>query len=91
MPNWKLQLARETFGGKMKNQIAQAPKTTNPVGRPLTDGVAATGHIHLRVTLARKGWYVRTARLYNQTLAEWMQQECDKSSSYPPKGQNERV
>ena len=26
----------------MKNQIAQAPKTTNPVGRPLTDGVAAT-------------------------------------------------
>ena len=52
-------------------------------GRPLTDDVAATGHIHLRVTLARKGWYVRTARLYNQTLAEWMQQECDKSSGYP--------
>ena len=61
------------------------------VGRPTTDGQPATGHIHLRVTMARKGWYVRTARLYNQTLAEWMQQECDKSSDYPPKGQNERV
>jgi hypothetical protein len=53
--------------------------------------VAATGHIHLRVVMARKNWYVRMARLYNQTLAEWMQQECDKSSDYPPKGQNERV
>ena len=54
-------------------------------GRPMNDSVAATGHIHLRVTLARKGWYVRTARLCNQTLAEWMQQELDKSSGYPPK------
>ena len=73
------------------SQPAQSTETTKPVGRPLTDSVAATGHIHLRVTMARKGWYVRTAQLYNQTLAEWMQQECDKSSSYPPKGQNERV
>jgi hypothetical protein len=71
----------------MKNLPRTAPKTTNPVGRPLTDGVAATGHIHLRVTRDRKGWYVRTARLYNQTLAEWMQQECDKASDYPAKGQ----
>ena len=70
---------------------APAPKTTNPVGRPPISGEAATGHIHIRTTLARKGWYVRTARLHNQTLAEWMQQECDKSSSYPPNGQYERV
>jgi hypothetical protein len=66
-------------------------KTTNPVGRPLTDGVAATGHIHLRVVMARKNWYVRMARLHNLTLAEWMQRVCDEASGYPPKGQNERV
>ena len=68
---------------------SHVPLETGKAGRPTTDGQPATGHIHLRVTLARKGWYVRTARLYNQALAEWMQQECDKSSDYPPKGQNE--
>jgi hypothetical protein len=62
-----------------------------PDGRPLADEIVATGHIHLTVTLARKGWYVRTARLYNQTLAEWMLQELDKSSGYPPNGRYERV
>ena len=77
--------------GKARPLGAENANLGRGAGRPLTDSVAATGHIHLRVTLARKGWYVRTARLYNQTLAEWMQQECDKSSDYPPKGQNERV
>ena len=67
-----------------------AQETAKPVGRPLTDSVAASGHIHIRTTLARKGWYVRTARLHNQTLAEWMQQECDKSSAYPPDNRYER-
>jgi hypothetical protein len=53
----------------------------------MNDSVAATGHIHLRVVMARKNWYVRMARLHNLTLAEWMQRECDKSSGYPPKNQ----
>jgi hypothetical protein len=57
------------------------------LGRPLTDSTPATGHIHLRVTLARKGWYVRMARLHNLTLAEWMQRVCDEGSGYPPKSQ----
>jgi hypothetical protein len=65
-------------------------ETGSKAGRPTTDGQPAIGHIHLRVTLARKGWYVRTARLHNQPLAEWMQQACDRSSSYPPKGQIDR-
>jgi hypothetical protein len=56
-------------------------------GRPLTDSVAATGHIHLRVVMARKNWYVRMARLHNLTLAKWMQRACDEESGYPPKSQ----
>jgi hypothetical protein len=64
---------------------------TSKAGRPPREGEAATGHIHLRVVLARKNWYVRMARRHNLTLAEWMQQECDKSSGYPPNDQNERV
>ena len=56
-------------------------------GRPLNDSVAATGHIHLRVVMARKSWYVRMARLHNLTLAEWMQRVCDEESGYPPKSQ----
>jgi hypothetical protein len=64
-----------------------APKTTNPVGRPLNDSAAASGHIHLRVVMARKNWYVRMARLHNLTLAEWMQRVCDEESGYPPKSQ----
>ncbi|MDE2020513.1 MAG: hypothetical protein KGJ13_09280 [Patescibacteria group bacterium] len=54
------------------------------VGRPVRDKQAATGHIHLRVTLARKGWYVRYARLHGRTLADWMQQTCDAAAGYPP-------
>ena len=64
-----------------------APKTTKPVGRPLNDSAAASGHIHLRVVMARKNWYVRMARLHNLTLAEWMQRVCDEESGYPPKSQ----
>ena len=56
-------------------------------GRPMNDSVAATGHIHLRVTMERKNWYVRMARLHNLTLAEWMQRVCDEESGYPPKSQ----
>ena len=54
-------------------------------GRPLNDSTAASGHIHLRVVMARKNWYVRMARLHNLTLAEWMQRVCDEESGYPPK------
>lgn len=57
------------------------------VGRPLADETAASGHIHLRVVMARKNWYVRMARLHNLTLAEWMQRVCDEESGYPPKSQ----
>ena len=64
-------------------------------GRPPIDGATATGqiqarttgHIHLRVVMARKNWYVRMARLHNLTLAEWMQRVCDEESGYPPKSQ----
>ena len=71
----------------MKNFPRPAPETTKPVGRPLNDSAAASGHIHLRVVMARKNWYVRMARLHNLTLAEWMQRECDEASGYPPKSQ----
>jgi predicted RNA-binding Zn-ribbon protein involved in translation (DUF1610 family) len=57
------------------------------LGRPPRDSECAIGHIHLRVTLERKGWYVRMARLHNLTLAEWMQRVCDEESGYPPKSQ----
>jgi len=57
-----------------------APKTTNPVGRPLTDGVAATGHIQLRVTMARKNAYVRAAK--PKKLTEWIFENLDKAAGY---------
>ena len=67
-----------------------APKTTNPVGRPLKDGVAATGHIHLRVTMRRKSAYVGAA--IPKTLAAWMTEHLDKAAHYrPEEGENERV
>jgi len=82
----------------MKNSqnTAQSTETTKPVGRPLNDSVAATGHIHLRITMERKGWYVRYARLHGRTLADWIQQTCDAECEYPPnpkqyEGHSERV
>jgi hypothetical protein len=77
----------ESKTAKESGPVALKPHTVGRgAGRPPSDGESATHHIHLRVTKRRKGWYVRTARLHNQTLAEWMQQECDSSSSYPPNG-----
>jgi hypothetical protein len=47
-------------------------------GRPLNDSVAATGHIHLRVTMERKNKYVRAARRRKMKLSEWMLATCDR-------------
>jgi hypothetical protein len=86
---WRIREVKNNTDKKMKTQIIKSePK---PVGRPLADTTAASHHIHLRVVKARKNWYIRTARLYNLTLSEWMQLECDKASAYPPDNQYERV
>ena len=54
---------------------------TKPVGRPLADETAASGHIHLRVTMERKNKYVRAARRLKKGLSEWMTEMCDKAES----------
>jgi hypothetical protein len=73
--------------GKARPLGAENANLGRGAGRPLTDSAAASGHIHLRVVMARKNWYVRMARLHNLTLAEWMQRVCDEESGYPPKSQ----
>ena len=49
-------------------------------GRPLNDSTAATGHIHLRVTMERKNRYVRAAKRRKLKLSEWMSEACDNAS-----------
>lgn len=53
------------------------------MGRPPVEGVAATGHIHLRTTLARKSAYVKAAK--PRKLTEWIFEKLDKASGYEPK------
>ena len=53
---------------------------TKPVGRPLADETAASGHIHLRVTMERKNRYVRAARKRKMKLSAWMTETCDTAS-----------
>ena len=54
---------------------------TKPVGRPLSDETAASGHIHLRVTMERKNKYVRAARRRKMKLSEWMLATCDRGEA----------
>lgn len=49
-------------------------------GQPPKDGVAATGQIQLRVTMARKNAYVRAAR--PRKLTEWIFEKLDKAADY---------
>ena len=49
-------------------------------GRPPTDGVAATGHVHIRTTLDRKSAWVRAA--HPKTLAEWVTKTLDAAAKY---------
>ena len=49
-------------------------------GRPLADATAASGHIHLRVTMERKNRYVRAARKRKMKMSEWMTETCDTAS-----------
>lgn len=49
-------------------------------GRPTIEGEAATGHIHVRVTMARKNAYVKAAK--PKALAAWMFEQLDKASDY---------
>lgn len=49
-------------------------------GRPTNDTVAATGHVHIRTTLPRKGHWVRAAK--PKTLAAWATEILDKASGY---------
>jgi hypothetical protein len=51
------------------------------VGRPLADETAASGHIHLRVTMERKNKYVRAARRRKMKLSEWMLATCDRGEA----------
>ncbi len=51
------------------------------LGQPTNGDEAAMAHIHLRVTLARKNRYVRTAQREGKTLAAWMTDTCDKASA----------
>lgn len=62
----------------MTHDAAQ-PDPRKP-GRPTNDDVAATGHIHIRTTLARKSAYVRAAK--PQKLTEWIFQNLDKAAGY---------
>lgn len=49
-------------------------------GQPPKDGVAATGQIQLRVTMARKNAYVRAAK--PKKLTEWIFEHLDRASKY---------
>lgn len=49
-------------------------------GRPPISGETATGHIHIRTTLTRKGHWVRAAR--PKSLAQWATEILDKASGY---------
>ena len=51
-------------------------------GQPPKDGVPATGHIHCRVTMARKNAYVRAAR--PGKLTDWMFRILDADAGYLP-------
>ena len=55
-------------------------------GQPPKDGVAATGHIQLRVTLARKNAYVRAAK--PKSLSAWMFANLDPIAKYEPTEQD---
>jgi hypothetical protein len=66
--------------GKARPLGAENANLGRGAGRPLTDSAAATGHIHLRVTMERKNKYVRAARKRKLKLSEWMTETCDKSS-----------
>lgn len=57
-------------------------KTLPQRAAPLKDGEAATGHIHLRTTLARKSAYVRAAK--PRKLTEWMFEHLDRAAGYKP-------
>lgn len=51
-------------------------------GQPPKDGVAASGHIQLRVTLARKSAYVRAAK--PGKLSAWIFRHLDAHAQYEP-------
>lgn len=58
---------------------AAQPDPRKP-GRPTRDTEGATGHIHIRVVMARKNAYVRAAK--PKSLAEWATEILDKTSRY---------
>lgn len=60
---------------------AAQPDPRKP-GRPIQDGEAATHHIHLRTTAARKNAYVRAAR---GKLSAWIFAQLDRAAGYDPK------
>jgi hypothetical protein len=60
---------------------AAQPDPRKP-GRPPRASQSATGHIHIRTTLARKAAYVRAAQ--GKPLAEWMTEHCDAAAAYAP-------
>lgn len=54
----------------------------NPVGRPPIGEAAAVGHIHLRVTMARKNAYVLAARVKGLSLSLWMVANLDEAANH---------
>lgn len=55
-------------------------------GRPPISGETAKGHIHLRVTMARKNAYVKAAK--PKKLTAWIFEQLDKASGYEPTEQD---
>ena len=53
-------------------------------GRPLNDSAPASGHIHLRVTMARKNAYVHAAK--KKKLTAWIFAQLDKAAGYAAAG-----
>jgi hypothetical protein len=66
----------------LKNNMNIQPKR----GQPPKDGVAATGHIQLRVTMARKNAYVQAAK--PGKLTAWIFSKLDKEAGYDPSEQD---
>jgi hypothetical protein len=67
--------------GKARPLGAENANLGRGAGRPLNDSAAASGHIHLRVTMERKNKYVRAARRRKMKLSEWMLATCDRGEA----------
>lgn len=54
-------------------------------GAPPKDGVAAAGHVHLRVTMERKTRWVRAAQRSGWNLTTWCEKHLDAAAAVESK------